>query len=184
MKKRKKPRVYEYILKRKSNGQEKRVKCRRMDESDEAYIAIKACGYGIDTATVYRKQFWTMASHSIVLEDATGVASISDPPASDAPPPPVAEPPSSDVDLTDEEIEKIETGPKGLAGDLKKELPNEYNVWADHEKIGAEELLGMKASVEHNFSVAEANRKLLQMKARQRLNQMAERVGVGFVPDF
>lgn len=173
----------------------RKVKCQGVEESDSGIIIVKTSGYGIKTATIYPKSKWKVEVEEPVPE--LTVKPKAKKPAPPPPTPPEPEPDpqplgSSEDDLpqeefSDEEMDLINTPDarisSSVTGDLKKELPGEYNVHVTHEKIGAQELLKMQSHVDSNYALQEGERKAKQARVKRALQQQVENLGVGCVPD-
>lgn len=175
-----------FSLKRKTTGKVTPVKGIHILDAGKFYAIVQEEGYVKSAATLFEKELWEWV-------DGIAPEHKEEPPA-DAPTveEPVAEPEVEEEPvpkLTPEIIAEIESGAPsekaaGGFGDLNKDSnPHEYNVWAPHDKIGAKELLGMKAHVESNYAIAEGERKIKQAMAKRDLIARVERVGVGFVPE-
>jgi type IV secretory pathway VirB10-like protein len=196
MAKRKYYRPVKATLTYKTTGHTREISCVGTDETNDNYVIVRSKGYGVGKAIVFPKEFWEMSVElppeprkpKRKYEKKAPV--VQEPPKDDPPPPvEVPEPPPDEEptdEFSEEDMELINGKDRissSLTGDLTKELPHEYNARAVHEKIGANDLMKMKAHVEANFALDEGKRKMQQAKARRLLNQNLERLGAGCIPD-
>jgi len=180
----KKLRVYKFS--RKSNGKVTEFKAETCLDGPFHYALIKSGGTLRHDALVLMKNKWV-----IELGEEMEIKKVEEPktesPHVEEPPAPAPEP-QDDMELSDEEIATLESavvpGGGGVTGDLTKNIgPREYNVWANTQKIGAKELMSMRAHVESNYALQEGERKIQQARAKRMMNEMVERRGVGFIPE-
>jgi len=171
-------------LTRKTTGRTVIFKCEYFKESPEDYILIHTTSPVKSTATLYPKRLWSLAKTTI-----PGVGAS----MGYGPPEEKSVTPDDDDEVPPEIIKEIEEGGaqrrEGSPGDIKKELPGEYNTNAPHEadRMTSEEALRrkltMQAHIDSNFARDEGERKYKQALARRRIQEHVERAGAGFVPE-
>lgn len=172
-----------------ATGQLVKIKCQNYRVTSDDIVLVKSKGYGVENAVVYPRKFWSLQVSESPAPKIAVKKPKPEPVAVEEPLPPVEvpEPPAAPPDeFSDEDMEVI-NGPDRVSstktGDLGKEYPGEYNARIAHDKIGANDLMKMKAHVESNYALQEGQRKIQQAKAKRLLTQNLERLGVGCIPD-
>jgi len=172
----------EVSLRRRATGKVVIKKCVEFKESTEDYILVQQVSPVRLEADLYPKDRWEVVDRVLQALQAAPKADDFDLGPDD----------DEEDDIPAEALAEIEgkAPPKGKPkeqspGDIKKELPGEYNVLAPHDEgVTVEEMqdrmVGLQAHVDSNFAIEEGKRKVARARHLRALRQRTETAGVGF----